>query len=282
MRLSIITDEITQDLDHALDVCEELGVRTVELRAVEGRNVVSHDSAGLMRIKTTLDARGLAVCAIASPFLKCHLHGDAGPAGATHGADPTTREDQWDILERSFRVADLLGAPLVRTFSFWRLPVPASARDEILDVLAEATRRTEAAGLTLGLENEHACNIGTGAESAWYLARIPSPALGMIWDPGNEAALGSTPYPDGYEQVRGRIAHLHVKDCAADRTWGVVGSGVIDWVGQLRRVAADGYTGPISLETHYATSDGGPEAASRESLAALRHLCEQAGARLTP
>lgn len=279
MRLSIITDEITQDLSHALDVCDELGVRTIELRAIDGSNIVSHDNASVARIKALLDERGFQVCAIASPFLKCHLHGNGDPAGATHGAALTSRAEQWEVLDRSFRVAEMLGAPLVRTFSFWRLPEPDSVREEILDVLAEAVRRTEAAGLVLGLENEHACNIGTGAESAWYLERITTPAFGMIWDPGNEAALGSTPYPDGYEQVRGRIAHVHVKDCDASGGWVRMGDGVIDWVGQLRQLAADGYDSPISLETHYATPDGGLEAASRESTAALRRLCERAGVR---
>ncbi|MGH2558464.1 MAG: sugar phosphate isomerase/epimerase family protein [Thermomicrobiales bacterium] len=277
MRLSIITDEITQDFAHALDVCADLGVRTVELRAVDGSNVVSHDASSLTKIKSQLDERGFDVCGIASPFLKVHIHGDGDPAGATHGAAPSSREDQWDVLEQSFRVAELFGAPLVRTFSYWRLPVPDSVRTETLDVLSEATRRTEAAGLILGLENEHACNVGTGAESAWYLERIPSKTLGMIWDPGNEAALSSNPYPDGYEHVRGRIAHVHLKDCDSSGKWVRMGDGVIDWVGQLRQLAADGYDGPLSLETHYATPDGGLEAASRESLIALRRLCDEAG-----
>ncbi|MGH2532970.1 MAG: sugar phosphate isomerase/epimerase family protein [Thermomicrobiales bacterium] len=280
MRLSIITDEITQDFAHALDVCEELGVRTVELRAVDGSNVVSHDQASLTKIKAQLEERGFDVRGIASPFLKCHIRGDGAPAGATHGAAPSSREEQWEVLEQSFRVADLFGAPLVRTFSYWRAPDPESVRDETLEVLAEATRRTEAAGFILGLENEHACNIGTGAESAWYLERIPSPTFGMIWDPGNEAALGSTPYPNGYEHVRGRIAHVHLKDRDASGRWVRMGDGIIDWVGQLRHLAADGYDGPLSLETHYRTPDGGSEAASRESLIALRRLCDEAGVTL--
>jgi sugar phosphate isomerase/epimerase len=83
VRLSIITDEISQDLDHVLEVCEDLGVRTVELRAIGGANVVSHDQSSLQRVKTTLEDKDFDVCAISSPFLKCHLYGDGTARGAT-------------------------------------------------------------------------------------------------------------------------------------------------------------------------------------------------------
>jgi L-ribulose-5-phosphate 3-epimerase len=280
MRLCIVTDEISQDLAHALDVCEDEGVSTVELRAVDEANIVSHDDDSLEKIKAIIDGRGFRVGAIASPFLKCHIYGDGDPQGATHFAASASREEQWGILERSFEVAHLLGAPLVRTFSFWRVPDPEDVRDEVAGVIAEAARRTEAAGLTLGIENEHACNLATGAETRWVLDRVPSPALGVIWDPGNEAVMDSEPFPGGYEQVRDRMVHVHLKDADQNGNWTKMGTGIIDYRGQFRALAEDGYAGLLSLETHYEAPDGGAEKATRESLAAIREFCEGAGIRL--
>jgi L-ribulose-5-phosphate 3-epimerase len=280
MRLCIVTDEISQDLAHALDVCEDEGVSTVELRAVDEANIVSHDDDSLEKIKAMIDGRGFRVGAIASPFLKCHIHGDGDPQGATHFAASASREEQWGILERSFEVAHLLGAPLVRTFSFWRVPDPEDVRDEVAEVIAEATRRTEAAGLTLGIENEHACNLATGAETRWVLDRVPSPALRVIWDPGNEAVMDSEPFPGGYDQVRDRVVHIHLKDADENGNWTKMGTGIIDYQGQFRALAEDGYAGLLSLETHYEAPDGGAEKATRESLAAIREFCEGAGIRL--
>jgi sugar phosphate isomerase/epimerase len=280
MRLCIVTDEISQDLAHALNVCEDEGVSTIELRAVNEANIVSHDDGSLEKIKAVIDGRGFRVGAIASPFLKCHIHGDGDPRGATHFAASASREEQWDILERSFEVARLLGAPLVRTFSFWRVPDPQDVRHEVAGVIAEATERTEAAGLTLGIENEHACNLATGAETRWVLDRIPSPALGVIWDPGNEVVMDSEPFPGGYDQVRDRVVHVHLKDADESGNWTKIGTGIIDYAGQFRALAEDGYAGLLSLETHYEAPDGGAEAATRESLAAIRELCEGAGIRL--
>ena len=279
MRLSIITDEISQDLDRALGVCEDLGVSTVELRAIGGANVVSHDQSSLRRVKTTLENKGFDVCAISSPFLKCHLYEDGAPQGAMHFASPASREEQQDVLERALNVARLLGAPLVRAFSFWRVPDPASVRGEVVRALAQAVERAQEAGLELGLENEHECNVGTGAEAGWVLDRIPS--LGLIWDPGNEAMMGSRPFPGGYAHVRGRVTHVHLKDVDSEGNWTKVGTGTVDYLGQLRALAEDGYAGALSLETHYEVPGGGAEGATRESVAAIQALCEQAGAELS-
>ena len=281
MRLSVITDEISQNLEAALGVCEDLGVGTVELRAVGGANIVSHDQSSLERIRATLRDRDFDVCAISSPFLKCHLRGDGTPRGTTHFAAPASREEQWDVLERSLSVARLLGAPVVRAFSFWRVPDPASVREEVARVLAEAVERAQGAGLELALENEHECNVGTGAEARWVLDRIPSPSFGLVWDPGNEAMMGSEPFPGGYSHVRGRVTHVHLKDVDDKGNWTKAGTGIIDYPGHLRALAEDGYAGVLSLETHYEVPGGGLEGATRESVAAIRALCEQAGVELS-
>jgi L-ribulose-5-phosphate 3-epimerase len=280
MYLSVITDEVSPDLEHALSVCEELGIRAVELRVVGETNVVSHGEESLARIQGSLRERGFGVCAIAAPLFKCHLSGDGPPRGETYSAAPATRDEQWEILESSLEVARMLGAPLVRAFSFWRLPDPASAREEVAGVLAGAVARVEAAGLALALENEHECNVGTGAEAGWVLDRIPSPAFGAIWDPGNEATMGSEPFPMGYGHVRGRVFHVHLKDVDENGDWTKIGTGVIDYPGQLRALAKDGYVGALSIETHYSLPAGGREGATRESVAAVRTICERAGVEL--
>ncbi len=285
MYLSIITDEISEDLRHALDVCLELRVNTVELRMVAGKNSVFHDQASLRGIQEQLQSGGFKVCAIASPFLKCSFGSASTPV---FGIDSPEMVVEWQILQRSFEVAHLLGAPFVRTFSFLRVPDPTSTYPALLEIIGEAVRRTEQAGLKLILENEHACNLATGAEAGWLLQRLTSRAFGLTWDPGNEAALGSPAFPDGYQHVRGRILHLHVKDVTrhlpgtSRPQWFVrVGTGSIDYPAQFRALVRDGYDGAISLETHYNHPTGGREEATRESLAALRAILHEADVTLT-
>ena len=119
--------------------------------------------------------------------------------------------------------------------------------------------------IVLMVENEHECNVGTGKELGRLLRDVNSPALRGVWDPGNAIMLGETPFPDGYRRLSTeRIAHVHAKDCRMeDRqpAWCTFGEGGIDWKGQIRALAEDGYKGWISLETHWT----GPRGDKREA-----------------
>ncbi|MEJ7901875.1 MAG: sugar phosphate isomerase/epimerase [Thermomicrobiales bacterium] len=278
-RLGAITDEISEDFDHALAVCKELGIRDIELRSIWGKSIVDHDEATVGRIKEAVHRGDFRVACIASPFLKCHLNDDSATQGNTHSATAKSREEHWDILDRSLELADQFDAPIVRAFSFWRVEDPASVRDEILDILTLATHHVSAAGKLLGLENEYACNVATGQESRWMLDRISNQVFGLIWDPGNEAALGSDPFPQGYEYVKDRIHHVHLKDPIAielNAGFTRIGDGAIDYVGQFQALARDRYEGVLSLETHYKVN-GDPEPGTRACAASTRTVAQEAG-----
>ncbi len=280
-RLAVITDEISEDLAHALQVCSDLGIRDVELRSIDNTSIVDHTPEKLQEIKSMLDDGGFSVCNIASPFLKAHISDEHVPTGNVHSAKELTREQHWDVLKRSLEIAHLLDAPIVRTFSFWRVADPESVREDVLETLGKATEITREAGLRLGLENEHACNIGSGIEAKWYLDRLTDPTLGLIWDPGNIAALGEVPDKTQYDAIAHRIIHVHVKDGDAipARTFVTPGEGVCDWESQLRWLQEGGYSGPLSLETHFAL-EGSIEGGTRAIAAAMYSLAERAGMRL--
>jgi L-ribulose-5-phosphate 3-epimerase len=276
-RIGVITDEISEDFEHALAVCTDLGIRDIELRSVWGSSIVELSDDDLLRMEQHIRDGGFAVCSIASPYLKCHVSGDGDAAGRTHSAASAPRVAQPAILERSLEVAQRFDAPLVRAFSFWRVPDPSSVRDDLLHTLREATERVSKTGKMLGLENEYACNIATGAEAAWYLGRIPDRTLGLIWDPGNIVALGEAPGPVDFAHVSGRIHHVHVKDGVALGSTGftTIGNGVTSWGEQLQLLVSSGYDGVLSLETHF-DLEGSREAATRACTAALRDEMKRA------
>jgi L-ribulose-5-phosphate 3-epimerase len=126
--------------------------------------------------------------------------------------------------------------------------------------LRELADQAAERNLIIGIENEHACNIATGAETARLFAAVDHPALQVIWDPANALVAGEAPFPDGYEQLPiSRIVHVHAKDCTVANhvpTFGPLGEMGIDWRGQLAALARDGYRGAISLETHWKGPEG--------------------------
>ncbi len=257
MRLSVITDEIDQDLGRALDVCGDLGLDLVELRFIHGVNVVDLAEVELRSLRAELDARGTRVCAVASPFLKC----DRGDPG------------QQDVNARAIAAALILGAPIVRAFSYWREPDPAAALPELGAALREAAARCAALGLTLALENEHDCNVGSSAETQAALAATTAPELRVIWDPGNAAKLDSAGFSGlgGLESIYGSVAHIHLKDVDADGNWVRIGDGIVDFSALIEFLRDRTYDGVLSFETHY-QRDGSGEAATRDCVASFQEL----------
>jgi len=283
MKLAVITDEIDADLGHALDVMAEYGVRGAELRQIWDKNIAEAPTEYWQRAKDLLDAHGMTVVGIASPFYKCDPPGAEpdGPAGPLHSASARGLGDQIALLERCMEAARFFDTKLIRIFSFWKQGALTPAQEEMLvDAYAEPTEMAERAGMTLVVENEHACCLGTGSQTVRVLAEVNSPALRAVWDPGNAFMDGEVPYPNGYEAIKDFISHVHVKDAfvppgALAPVWTVVGEGEIDWAGQLAALKRDGYAGWLSLETHYS---GHPtkEASSRACLEGLQKLLEAA------
>jgi L-ribulose-5-phosphate 3-epimerase len=262
--IAAITDEFaTDDLDVALDAMSEAGMTGAELRVISGKNIIDLSDDEIARARARVEAHGMRVLSIASPLLKCVLP-DAPPLDERFQQDvfgsTYTFEDQPRLTTRAFEIAERAGANIIRVFSYWRTVDPGRSYDRIADALRGLADQALDRGIVIGLENEHACNVGTGAEAARMLAAVDHPALKLIWDPANASILGETPYPAGYATLPvARIAHVHAKDCVLSGgkpIWGPLGEMSIDWTGQVAALARDGYRGAISLETHWRGADG--------------------------
>lgn len=281
MKLAVITDEISMDLEHALDVMREYDVMGAELRSVWDKNIADLPADDIARIKRIVADKGFTVCCIASPFFKCELGDEAASdTGMTHQATERSMSEQKELLQHLFGLADTFGTNLIRVFSFWkRQELTPELQRRIVDAFAEPVAMAEKAGKILALENEHACYLGTGVETAAVLKEINSPGLRAVWDPGNAFCAGEVPYPDGYEAIREFTVHVHIKDAVrgtdGKARFVVVGEGEIDYVGQFAALRSAGYDGYISLETHYAPKDGSKEEGSRQCLAGLRKMLGQ-------
>ncbi len=282
MRLSVITDEISQDLGHALDVMAEYGCTDAELRNVYGKYIVDADEELLTRVESDLKSRGFTVPCIDTPLFKCDLDPvESTASGPTHNAQERTLDDQMTLLQHSIDLCKRFDAPYIRIFSFWRRgALTPDIEDRIADALVRPAEVAARAGVTLLLENEHACYLGTGKETARVVERVGSPALKMVWDPGNAFMAGEQPFPSGYEAAKAHTVHIHIKDArvSADNKleWTVVGDGEIDYPGQFAALVADGYQGVIALETHFKTAGGSTEEASRLCLAGMKRLVDAA------
>ncbi len=262
LRTAAITDEFSPDLEASVQAMAGIGMTGAELRVVFGKNVLDLTDEEVARATEIVRARGLEVVGLSSPVLKCVLP-DA-PALDTRFqhdafASQHTYEDQPRLARRAFQIAHQSGARIIRVFSYWRTVEPERCFDRIAEALTRLAREAAREDLIVGLENEHACNVSTGADVARVLAAVDHPNLAVVWDPANAYVAGELPFPEGYRKMPpARIAHVHAKDCHLEGhrpVWGPLGTRDVDWKGQIAALLADGYQGYVSLETHWPGPD---------------------------
>lgn len=263
LRIAAITDEFSPNLETALEAMKPIGMTGAELRVIDGKNIMNLSDDELKRVKDTLDSRGFEVISIASPVLKCVLPN--APDVDTRFqqdifASKHTFDDQPRLAAHAFKLAKFFGARIIRVFSYWRTVEPDRCFDPICRALEGLARQAAAEGAIIGLENEHACNIGTATEAGRVLRAVVHDNLKLVWDPANALVAGENPFPEGYQALpKDRIVHVHAKDCHMEGhtpIWGPLGTRHVDWKGQVEALQRDGYTGWLSLETHWPGPDG--------------------------
>jgi len=284
-KIAVISDEISQDFGHACEVASrQFGMKWVELRSMWDKNIASLDANEIAEARRILKKNDLRVTDIASPLFKVDWPGAPkskfSPQHDQFNANFTS-EQQGQVLERAIELAKAFSTDRIRCFDFWRLEDQTPYRQAINDTLQQAAEKVGKIGLILILENEAACNTGTGAEAAKVLTGVPSRSFMLNWDPGNAATLGEKPYPDGYALLpKDRIGHCHCKDAiktAKGYEWAAISRGSIDWAGQFAALKHDGYHHAVSLETHWHGA-GTPEASSIQSWAGMKEALQKAGA----
>jgi L-ribulose-5-phosphate 3-epimerase len=280
--VSVINDEISQDFGRACEVASrEFGMGWIELRSMWKKNIVGLDEKEVAEARRILEKYQLKVTDIASPLFKADWPGapkSKVSEGGGFGAN-FTLEQQDEVLERSMEMAKAFQTDRVRCFDFWRLEDQAPYRAAMNERLLRAASKAGQKGITLVLENENSCNTATGAEAAKVLEAVKSPYFMLNWDPGNAAASGEIPFPNGYDLLpKDRIGHCHCKDAVKKGKgydWAPMGGGIIDWAGQFKALKRDGYRFAVSLETHW-EGGGSKEESSRKSWAGMKKLLQQA------
>lgn len=284
MKLSFITDEVTQDFSAVLDFADTYGFDGVELRSVEDVPIdrILPEKADFYH--RTLAEKGLVVSNLASSFYKCSLD------------DEAEIRENLDKLNRLCDLADIFGCSTIRGFAFFKAPGETfeSRRDDILRQFEEPVRILEKRGKTLLLESDPSVYTTNHRLLAQFLDALDAPQVAAIFDPGNDVydERGEIPYPDGYDFVKKYIRHVHIKDAVknvdGEPQCVKIGTGLVQYPQLLAALKADGYNGFCSLETHYRVgahiseelmrlpqgssfSNGGMEATA-ESTLALKEL----------
>jgi sugar phosphate isomerase/epimerase len=257
--LAAINDEVGLTPVEALAFAKQYGLQWLEMRAamIPGKHAYyeTQPASSLKETRKLLADNGIRVSVLDSSLLKFTLPGTVSTkkedfyvkyfaeAGLDDAALYRTRID---MLKRSIESAHALDTRDIRVFSCWRVAEPASIVPRIAEILAEMADVARQANCRLLIENEGSCNVATSDETVEIMRLVPSPGLGLNWDPQNGMALEPVPFPGGYAKLpKSRIGNVHVK---AEGLFGP--KHPLDWGPIMHAMLADGYTGRFTLETH--------------------------------
>jgi len=238
--ISAFADEIGPSLDVQMDTCEANGVKCIDVRGIEGRNVSQLTLEEAAELKRRMDDRGFRVPCIGSPIGKINVSDDFA--------------EHLELLRHCCRVAHAFGTDRVRIFSFYPSPGEdiLDQRDAVMERMAAMVGVAEAEDAVLLHENEKAIYGATPAGVRDLFGTIRSARLKGIFDPANYVEEDVAPYDDGWAKGLAELTDwFHVKDKVPGQKACVpAGQGH----GQFAEIFADvkkrGWSGYATLEPH--------------------------------
>lgn len=277
LALAVIGDEIGPSLAEMISFCAEHNVSRLDMRTVDGRNLLGMTLDEVAAIDTTLRGAGIKVPTFVSPVLKWPMPGKAAAGGKVDFAFDPAICPVPDAVAHAFDVATVLGATRIRVFSHLRHP--GFAAGDLDDQLYRLMDLAERHDIFVEMENEPVCNIGSIAELAAFFAALPEEYLRLkpLVDIANSWSMGAPPGDADIAALAPLVDAIHLKDRdgAANKTV-PLGDGDVPWASELQRLLAGVESAEVlaSLETH-CPHDG--RNATARSVAALRRIAGEIG-----
>ena len=239
-KITGFADEIDGQLDVQISSLKKLNIKYVEMRGVDGNNLIYHDNAKVNEIKRKLDDAGIYLSALGTPL---------GKIGITDSFDKHFEE-----FKRAVEIAHMMNTKNIRMFSFY---IPgdsaesrAQYRDEVLDRIGRFVDYARKNGVILLHENEKGIYGEKAPECRDLMNEFGCECFKAIFDFANFVQADQDTL-EAYRLMKDYIAYIHIKD-ALRGSGKVVPVGYGD--GNVKEILDDlftnGFDGFLSLEPH--------------------------------
>ncbi len=242
MRIGFVSDEIAPEVSQAVQIGMAWGITNYELRMLGDKRVPECSEQQIEELLALKQEFGIQYTALSPGLFK----------GTCRDSARLAREME-DILPRTCELANRLDCPLVIVFGFQRLQEQGEhEEEEVVQALQRAAGTAAAYNITLAVENEPGFWCDSGSNTAAILDAAAMPNLRANWDPANAIGSGERPFPEGYAALKHHIVNVHAKDTREGALIACVplGSGKVDWRGQLQALKEEACAAQITIETH--------------------------------
>jgi sugar phosphate isomerase/epimerase len=284
-KLGVITDGISRDLEHALQVATEHDLEYAELQFVWDKEVGDLDDDQMATALALVDKYGVKVSSITRHNFVGLLVGEVEVGDTVH-------QKHMAALQRCIDMAKAFDTKIVRTMSFRKEMIifgyngaedwnaSRGAWDKLIELLTPAVKLAEAHDITLSVETGNNAMITSAVLARKFIDDMGSDNLKLMWDPANTLYCGEVVYPDGFDALRGGyISHLHIKDCRVDIPGAAVWQcemGTGEMAPYLEGIAGglkeENFDGVVSLESVYHPTGGTYEDGFRASVGRFKEI----------
>lgn len=236
-KLAAFADEADASLEKQIIALKENGIPYLEIRGVNGENILDLTNEKAKEAKKQLDDAAIAVWSIGSPSGKMSIEEEF----STH----------LDRFCHGLELAWILGAEHFRMFSFFtpRGKEPAAYRDVVMERIGLFAEKAKGSGILLCHENEK--EIFGDIASRCVQIHEAFPQIRAIFDPANFVQC-SQDTKEAWQMLSQYVEYMHVKDAKNDGA--VVPAGMGD--GNLSYLLSQ-YSGEVlTIEPHLSVFDG--------------------------
>ena len=274
LTLCLITDEVSPSLDEGLAFARAEGIGTIDLRVIDGRNVLALSRRELADAGQRVRAAGLSVSCICTPLLKWSPPGKVSQTKGDQFGFELGDRAPGVVYAQAFEAAAVLGARHLRIFSY--LTYDGYGVEDLRGPIDDLLALAEKFDMKLHVENEGVCNIAGFAELEALMTAYRHPRLRALPDIANAYRSGEPPSAAALARLLPFTDILHFKDYAnAARRYVALGEGDIPFAALLAETLP-AHEAPLTLtiETH-APSE--PVQTTRRSVHGLRRLVDSLG-----
>ncbi len=235
--LTGFADEISPDLDVQIATLKKLSLTGLDLRSVNGVNVLDLALEDIERVHDKCRENGLVVQCIGSPVNKIQF-------------DVLLQGRELERLRKALTAASIINVKRVRIFT---PEVPEDQHDamtgKMIEWMAEQRKLAESYGITLIHENDARFWGAYPANAKRLFEKLGSENLKACFDFANTVLLGFRPMDDWFPWLLPHLDTLHIKD-AKDGVVVAAGKGDAQIEETMRWLIDQGWRGPLTMEPH--------------------------------
>ncbi len=271
LTIGLISDEVSPSLDEGLAFAREQEIGTIDLRLIDGANVLALSRSELANAAQRVRQAGLSVSCLCTPLLKwCPPGKTARNMGDQFGFELGDQKPR-DVCAKAFAAAEILGARNLRVFSY--LAYDGYHVDDLREPIDDLLVLAEKFDMKVHVENEGVCNIVSLADLELAVTTYRHPRLRALPDIANAWRKSAPLSAADLARLLPFSDILHIKDYSnTARSFVAIGEGDIP-IAALLGATLPVREAPLTLtiETHAASE---PAATTRRSVNGLRRLLE--------